>query len=107
MAPANAAESLVNQMACETEDPMPNHLESRWLTVFRPLASPRLRLICLPYAGAGASAYRRWPEVAPPGVEIVAVQLPGREDRIREPPPTEIEELVPPLIGALKPLLDT
>jgi surfactin synthase thioesterase subunit len=40
------------------------------------------RLFCLPYAGAGASAFRAWPAEFGPHIEVVAVQLPGRENRI-------------------------
>lgn len=48
----------------------------------RPMAT--LRLLCIPFAGAGASAFRGWAEGLPPHVEPFAVQLPGREDRMRE-----------------------
>jgi surfactin synthase thioesterase subunit len=45
-----------------------------------------VRLFCLPYAGAGASAFRRWQEVVGADVEVLPVQLPGRENRISEDP---------------------
>ncbi|MGC5022568.1 thioesterase domain-containing protein [Micromonospora sp. DT47] len=45
-----------------------------------------VQLFCLPYAGAGASAFRRWPEGIGAGVEVLPVQLPGRENRISEDP---------------------
>lgn len=45
-----------------------------------------VRLFCLPYAGAGASAFRRWQEGIGPDVEVLPVQLPGRENRISEDP---------------------
>ena len=50
----------------------------------RPQAA--VRLFCLPYAGAGASAFRRWQDVIGPDVEVLPVQLPGRENRISEDP---------------------
>ncbi|MGK5739880.1 thioesterase domain-containing protein [Micromonospora sp. URMC 103] len=43
-----------------------------------------VQLFCLPYAGAGASAFRRWQDGIGPGVEVLPVQLPGRENRITE-----------------------
>lgn len=46
----------------------------------------QVRLYCFPYSGAGASAYRRWGESLPAGVEVVPVELPGRETRFGEPP---------------------
>ncbi|MSO45804.1 MAG: hypothetical protein EXQ59_03420 [Acidobacteria bacterium] len=42
-----------------------------------------MRLFYFPYAGGGASIFRRW--TAPPHIEIRGVQLPGREDRFTEP----------------------
>jgi medium-chain acyl-[acyl-carrier-protein] hydrolase len=38
----------------------------------------------LPFAGAGASTYRIWPNHLPLTVEVCAVQPPGRETRFRE-----------------------
>ncbi|MGS2618253.1 thioesterase domain-containing protein [Micromonospora sp. LZ34] len=45
-----------------------------------------VQLFCLPYAGAGASAFRRWQDGVGAGVEVLPVQLPGRENRISEDP---------------------
>jgi surfactin synthase thioesterase subunit len=49
-----------------------------------------ITLICLPYAGAGASQFRRWQAAAPDGLRIHPVQLPGREERFAEPPHTDM-----------------
>lgn len=46
---------------------------------------PVVRLICFPNAGAGASVYRRLARSLPNCIEVLSVQLPGREDRYREP----------------------
>ncbi|MEU3456524.1 thioesterase domain-containing protein [Micromonospora sp. NPDC006766] len=43
-----------------------------------------VRLFCLPYAGGGASVFRRWQQGIGPDVEVLPVQLPGRENRIGE-----------------------
>ncbi|WP_411832480.1 thioesterase II family protein [Pseudoxanthomonas mexicana] len=50
----------------------------------RPMA--RTRLLCVPFAGAGAGAYRGWADALPAHVETYAVQLPAREDRLGEAP---------------------
>lgn len=59
----------------------------------RPMA--RLRLVALPFAGAGANLFRPWANEMPAGVELFALQLPGRENLIGEPPlkdwPTLVE----------------
>lgn len=68
-------------------------------------ADPRVRLFCFPHAGAGAAAFADWPPRLPPAVELIAVQLPGREDRVREQPLTELPVVVRTLGAALRPYL--
>ncbi|MFD7029417.1 thioesterase II family protein [Streptomyces sp. NPDC059917] len=65
----------------------------------------RVRLFCFPHAGAGASAFTAWPALFPPEVEIVAVQLPGREDRVGEPHPASVAVAVRMVAVALRPYL--
>lgn len=68
-------------------------------------ANRKTRLFCFPHAGAGASAFAAWPALFPPEVEIVAVQLPGREDRVGEPHPASVEVAVRMVAVALRPYL--
>ena len=58
------------------------------------------RLLCLPYAGSGASVYRSW-RGAIPGIEVVPVQLPGREERRKEDAHRELRELIECLVWSL------
>jgi medium-chain acyl-[acyl-carrier-protein] hydrolase len=74
---------------------------SDWVQVSRPRPAPRLRLICLPSAGGGASRYRDWPGQLPDEVEVVSVQLPGRENRFSERPVESMAQLVGPLLVGL------
>jgi medium-chain acyl-[acyl-carrier-protein] hydrolase len=53
-----------------------------------------VRLVCFPYAGAGASAFRLWPAGLPETIEVLAAQLPGREGRLRELPARDWKSLV-------------
>lgn len=46
-------------------------------------------LVCLPFAGAGASFFKPWQDRAPAGVSVLPVQLPGREERFVEEPHTD------------------
>lgn len=64
------------------------------------------RLICFPYAGAGATAYAGWAALLPTEIELVAVQLPGRQNRIAEEPFRETGPLITALSYALRPVLD-
>ena len=56
-----------------------------WLQTYRRVPSPRVRLVCFPHAGAGATVYRRWSMLVPADVEVVAVCYPGRQHRLAEP----------------------
>jgi phosphopantetheine--protein transferase-like protein len=77
-----------------------------WLVCPQPDPHASLRLFLLPYAGAGTAFYRRWLSALPGGVEAWLVQLPGREQRIRERPFTRLEPLITILAPQLEPLLD-
>lgn len=61
-----------------------------------------LRLFCLPHAGAGAAAFRRWQEHLP-GIAVCPVRLPGRETRAAEQPFTRMAPLVEALGEAILP----
>lgn len=79
----------------------------RWAVVPRPNPDPRLRLLCFPYAGGSAATYRTWSDVLPPDIEVQAIQLPGREWRLKEDLYTSVFPLVEDLAGVLKDLFDT
>lgn len=72
---------------------MTARVDSKWITCPAPRPSARLRLFCLPFAGGGASLYRTWGASLPDFVEVRPVQLPGREERYREPAHTSAHEL--------------
>lgn len=77
-----------------------------WVAHHVPNPAARLRLLCFPFAGGGASAYRGWARELPAGVELCPVQYPGRETRIAEPLQTSLSVLVRMAAGGLEPLLD-
>ena len=66
----------------------------QWIIRPRKRPTARLRLICLPYAGGAASAFASWARLLPEHVEMCAVQLPGRENRLSETPRTDLAGLV-------------
>ncbi|MDF0668415.1 MAG: alpha/beta fold hydrolase [Nitrospira sp.] len=79
---------------------------SPWIVTPRPVSSGT-RLICFPYAGAGASVFRGWADSEfLADIEVCAVQLPGREARITESSVGDLRQLVSLLREALKPYMD-
>lgn len=77
-----------------------------WFHCRKPNPHARLRLLCFPYAGGGVPIFRAWPDLFPPEIEIWAIQLPGRDGRLREPVPDDLETLALAAASGLGPLLD-
>lgn len=81
-------------------------MSTRWTAFHRPPEGARLRLFCFPFAGGGASAYRGWQAAMPAGVEVVPVQLPGREGRFGEPLHRSLHTLLPPMLLGLRGMME-
>ena len=85
---------------------MPTNVESNsWFICFKPNPMARLRLFCFPYAGGGASSFYTWANELPPDVEITAIQMPGLESRLMEPPFTSVSLAVEMLEAVISPKL--
>ena len=65
-----------------------------------------MRLFCFPYAGGNAATYRPWAEALTADVELVAVDPPGRANRIHEAPIDNLEDFLAALVPAMTPFLD-
>lgn len=50
------------------------------------LPQPRLSLVCFAPAGTSASLFLEWQASLPDGIQLLAVELPGRGARMRESP---------------------
>lgn len=69
-------------------------MNTAWLQFFKPINNnARYRLYCFPYAGGGAMAFRSWSMLFSDDIEVCAIQLPGRENRINESSMTDIYEI--------------
>jgi medium-chain acyl-[acyl-carrier-protein] hydrolase len=79
---------------------------SCWVRITRPRPAARVRLICLPFAGGSANTYWEWSASLPEHVEVVPVQLPGRENRFDEPTIDSADLLVGRLLDGLSGHLD-
>jgi medium-chain acyl-[acyl-carrier-protein] hydrolase len=76
------------------------------LMVLRHRPHAPARVLCVPYAGAGASVYRAWLNLLRDDVEVVAVQLPGRENRFSETALTNIQHIIESLLPPVRAMLD-
>lgn len=85
---------------------MSSRAKNSWLVVPRPNPHADTRMFCLPYAGGGASIFRQWPEALAENIELVAIQLPGREERYSEPCIDRLDQMVDACVKAIIPVLD-
>lgn len=77
-----------------------------WIFSTRPRPEARMRLFCFPHAGGGASSFSSWAGCFPAEIEVCPVQLPGRENRMREAAFQTYAQLIPALAQALTPAFD-
>jgi surfactin synthase thioesterase subunit len=64
--------------------PSPN--DDLWCRRYRPTRTATARLVCLPHAGGSATFFLPVAAALSPGVDVVAIQYPGRQDRRSERP---------------------
>jgi NADPH:quinone reductase-like Zn-dependent oxidoreductase/surfactin synthase thioesterase subunit len=82
-----------------------SHL-SPWIVRGRSTGLERVRLVCFHAMGAGASLFAPLLVEPPEGMDILAVQSPGRETRSHEPFVTNVADVVSAALEQLDPLLD-
>lgn len=68
--------------------------------------NPKATLFCFPYAGGNAGIYREWVSFLPPTIDVYAVQLPGRSNRLSEKPLYSMDQLMDQLLPILKQKMD-
>jgi medium-chain acyl-[acyl-carrier-protein] hydrolase len=73
-----------------------------WLTCPQPRPAARFRLYCLPHAGGGATFFHSLAPLLPQSIEMMAIQLPGREVRLAEPPHRRMASLVDALLEGIR-----
>lgn len=60
--------------------------DALWCRRFRPAGDATARLVCLPHAGGAAPFFLPVSVALSPGIDVVAIQYPGRQDRRAEQP---------------------
>jgi surfactin synthase thioesterase subunit len=79
----------------------PSPQAGAWIQRPTPRPQAPLQLVCFHHAGGGASSFRAWPALMT-DVEVLVVQLPGREGRFTETPASEPAAVVEPLVTELR-----
>jgi len=65
-----------------------------------------IKLFCFHHAGGAASIFRPWIKDLPEKIELYSLQLPGRQNRINEPPHKDLSKLIKETSEAILPYLD-
>ncbi|MFB7134051.1 amino acid adenylation domain-containing protein [Streptomyces sp. NPDC056237] len=75
--------------------------QGRWLRTLKPAAEPTARIVCV--AGGGGTTAGHVPLIRhiPDGVELLGVQMPGRESRTAEAPATSMRDVVAAITAEL------
>lgn len=80
-------------------------MKSDWLISLGPRGEATTRLFCFPPAASSVSEFCDWPTRLPESIEVVGVQLPGRQFRIRERPFETLQPLMDVLLREIVPEL--
>jgi surfactin synthase thioesterase subunit len=72
-----------------------------WVREFRQAPPSDIRLVILPHAGGAANFYLRMARALAPAAHVLAVQYPGRQDRLAERCIDDITELVDQVFAEL------
>jgi surfactin synthase thioesterase subunit len=80
-------------------------LDSAWIYRFHRGTDAGVTLVCFPHAGGSASFFHPVSAALQPGVQVLAVQYPGRQERRHEPYLTTIADFADGAYAALEPIL--
>jgi len=67
---------------------------NKYFKILNKVTNKKLRLFCFPYAGGSASIYLPFKDKIGDEIELIAVQLTGRAERMFEDPIKDMDELV-------------
>jgi len=83
------------------------NLHSPWFTTYGLPRQQQARIFFFPYSGSGTSGFYQWSKFFRHSrIDFTGIQLPGRENRLREKPISDLSILLEKLLPAITPLLD-
>ncbi len=80
--------------------------QSKWFVISKPVMNAKIRLFCFPYAGGSAQIYHNWAEHFSDSIEVIAIQPPGRGNRLFEKAYQQMTPLIEDLIQEISSYLD-
>lgn len=81
-------------------------MNSQWIRRFQNNSRIQTRLFCFHHAGGSASFFKTWHKGLPDSVEVCAIQLPGRWERVREPCFRRLDPLIDAMFDPMKNFMD-
>jgi pyochelin biosynthetic protein PchC len=72
-----------------------------WIRRFHPAPQSDIRLVCFPHVGGSASFFFPISHALSPAIDVLAVQYPARQDRLREKGVDNLAELAELCVAAL------
>ncbi|MGN6321576.1 MAG: thioesterase II family protein [Dyella sp.] len=78
----------------------------KWTLTWLPNSAATARVFCFPYAGSGASVFRDWQPALSNRLEVVGIQLPGRENRFLEKRLNRLDAAIDALLDVIPSWLD-
>ncbi len=91
---------MLHSMQMQSATPV-DALHTKWFKVLKTGPRVRQRIFCLPHAGGVASQFRKWAEAIPTDTELIAIQYPGREERVNKPCLQDMPSLIDALSKSL------
>lgn len=81
-------------------------MRSAWIRRFHPAPNAPVRLVCFPHAGGAATYYYPFSQAMSPEADVLAIQYPGRQDRLDESCIEDVPTLADRLVDELVPWSD-
>jgi surfactin synthase thioesterase subunit len=76
--------------------------QGEWIRRYRAAPEAGVQVVCLPHAGGSANYFRPMAMALSPTAEVLAMQYPGRMDRVNEPYVGDFEELTERTLAAVR-----
>lgn len=75
--------------------------KNKWFFTLKEKPESQIRVIALPFAGGGPSAFHSWHPIFSDNIELIVINYPGRETRFTEKPVNDPEEMVSEIVNSL------